>query len=188
MKAALTRPNNKTGLCITHCKRFRLYWWIGKAIFIICALRKQKKVGEIIAIKMEIKGMNTANRLCYHSRADSREVTVAHLRFDSSCIRWDFQRGVPLFGEVENRIVAAECEFNSAFTICTTCFWISWQKSNFPKEKKIEIQIMQEKCHSQACYLSIYLPFTVVLTRHVKGKFKSHQSLLFSTRARYRLT
>lgn len=136
MKAALTRPNNKTGLCITHCKRFRLYWWIGKAIFIICALRKQKKVGEIIAIKMEIKGMNTANRLCYHSRADSREVTVAHLRFDSSCIRWDFQRGVPLFGEVENRIVAAECEFNSTFTICTTCFWISWQKSHFPKEKK----------------------------------------------------
>lgn len=142
----------------------------------LCTKKEKKKVGEIIAIKMEIKGMNTANRFCYHSRADSREVTVAHLCSDSSCIRWDFQRGVPLFGGVENRIVAAKCGFNGAFIICTTCFWISWQKSQFPNEKKIEIQIMQEKCHSQTSYLSIYLSLTVVLTRHLKGKFKNHQT------------
>lgn len=48
---------------------------------------------------MEIKGMNTANRLCYHSRADSGEATVAHLCCDSSCIRGDLQRGVQLLRE-----------------------------------------------------------------------------------------
>lgn len=42
MNAALTR-SNKIESSVTHCTCFRVYWWIGEAIFIICAPRKKKK-------------------------------------------------------------------------------------------------------------------------------------------------
>jgi len=81
--------------------------------------------------------MNTANRLCYHSRADSREVTVAHLCLTVHASDEICKEGYHCLEKVENGIVAAKCEFNSAFIIWATCFWISWQESLLHKEKKI---------------------------------------------------
>lgn len=48
------------------------------------------------------------------------------------------KEGYHWLGKVQNRVVAAKCEFNSAFIIWAACFWIHWQESLLQKEKKIK--------------------------------------------------